>query len=38
MVEGNKPFSNEQGLLYYNKSEWATSTGMMNEQGNLDIA
>lgn len=37
MVEGNKPFSNEQGLLYYNKSEWAASTGMMNEQGNLDI-
>ena len=38
MVEGNKPFSNEQGLLYYNKQEWASSTGMMNEQGNLDIA
>lgn len=38
MVEGNKPFSNEQGLLYYNKSEWSASTGMMNEQGNLDIA
>lgn len=38
MVEGNKPFSNEQGLLYYNKQEWSASTGMMNEQGNLDIA
>lgn len=38
MVEGNKPFSNEQGLLYYNKQEWASSTSMMNEQGNLDIA
>lgn len=38
MVEGNKPFSNEQGLLYYNKSEWSASTSMMNEQGNLDIA
>ena len=38
IAEGNKPFSDEQGLLYYNKSEWAASTGMMNEQGNLDIA
>ena len=34
IAEGNKPFSDEQGLLYYNKSEWAASTGMMYEQGN----
>lgn len=38
ITESNKPFSNEQGLLYYNKSEWSASTGMMNEQGDLDIA
>ena len=38
MIEGNKPFQNEHGLLYYNKQEWASSTNMMNEQGNLDIA
>lgn len=38
MIESDKPLSNEQGLLYYNKNEWATSTGMMEEQGQLDIA